>query len=398
MKRPQSDIAHQNNFTSIRLPFSFENSVLATGSEIKSSFAILAGDTVFISSVFDDLRQPKVFENFKRAILKNKRNFKFEPDGIPDIIACDLHPEYISVKYSKDIFEEAKKRKEKLCLLEIQHHHAHIASCMAENGLRGKVIGVAFDGTGYGSDGNIWGGEFLIVDYNDFDRAAHLAYVPMPGADKAVLEPIRMAFSYLYKTYKGSVAGLKSDALRRIGKYKCSLFAEMINKDINSPLTSSAGRLFDAISSLIGVKDIISYEGEAAIELEKIAAADSNDIYKFGVRKVGGRIVVEFWPMIKVIVSDLKNKKPLALISRKFHNTLAEAIKRVCSILRKKTKLNSVVLSGGVFKNNILLWETKRRLERARFSVYTHLKTSCADRSLSLGQAVIAANRVESRE
>lgn len=371
----------------IKLPSPFKKPVLAMGSELKSSFAILIGKGVFISRTFDDLRAPKIFEDYKQAILNKKKDFELEPG----VIACDLHPEYISTNYAKEIFEKAKKRRKKIRLLEIQHHHAHIASCMAENGLRGKVIGVAFDGTGYGSDGNIWGGEFLLADYCSFERRAHLAYVPMPGADKAVLEPARMAFSYLYETYKKNISRLKLDVLKRMGRTKSSLFAEMINKRFNSPFTSSAGRLFDAVSSLIGIRDHMTYEGEAAIELERIASTDCSDIYEFKVGRIHDGLIVEFWPMIKAIVTELKKKKPLALISRKFHNTLAEAIKEVSSKLRKRTKINDVVLSGGVFQNRILLQETKKRLEKANFSVYAHSKTSCADRSLSLGQAVIAA-------
>lgn len=400
MERLRTNISHLNSFTTIKLPFSFKNSVLAMGSEVKNSFAVLIGDTMFISELFDDLREPSVFEEYKQTILNinRKKEFRLKHGGAPKIISCDLHPEYISTKFAKEIFEKAKKRKKEIYLFEIQHHHAHIASCMAENGLRSKVIGVAFDGTGYGSDGNMWGGEFLLADYSSFNRQAHLAYVPMPGADKAVLEPARMAFSYLYKTYKKSINRLKLDVLKKIGKAKYSLFAEMIDKNINSPLTSSAGRLFDAVSSLVGIKDCIAYEGEAAIELERIAAFDCDDIYEFKIRETPDEMIIEFWPMIKEIVFDLKKRKPLGLISRKFHNTLAEAIRKTCYILRKKTKLNDVVLSGGVFQNRILLSEAKKRLESAGFSVYTHLKTSSSDRSLSLGQAVIAAWKVASRE
>lgn len=384
-------VMQKAQLNSIKLPFSFKDSVLATGPERKGSFAILVGDTVFISEVFDDLREPKIFEDYKQAILSKKKGLKFK-SNFPNIIACDLHPEYISTKYAKDIFEKARRSKKKIHLSEIQHHHAHVASCMAENGLRRKVIGVAFDGTGYGSDGNIWGGEFLLADYCSFDRMAHLAYVPMPGVDKAVLEPARMAFSYIYKTYKRSVSKIKSDVLKRIGKDRYSIFGKMIDRNINSPLTSSAGRLFDAVSSLIGIRDYISYEAEAAIELEKIAALDSSNIYKFKIGKSKNKIIVEFYPMIKAIVSELENKKSPGLISRKFHNTIAEAIKEVACILRKRTKANDVVLSGGVFNNTVLLRETKKRLENANFSVYTHSKTSCTDTSLSLGQAVIAAH------
>jgi hydrogenase maturation protein HypF len=291
-------------FTSIRLPFSFQDLVLATGSETKTSFAFLSKKDVFVSNIFDDLKEPKISGNFKKAILKNLKKFS------PAIIACDLHPEYISTKYAKEVFEKARKRKKKLSLLEIQHHHAHIATSMAENGLRGKVIGVALDGTGYGTDGNIWGGEFLIANYHKFDRVAHFAYVPMPGAGRAVIEPVRMAFSYLYRTYKGDIYKLKSGVLKRIGKKQCSFFAKMIDKNLNSPLTSSAGRLFDAVSALLGVRYRISYEGEAAIELERIADADCSDIYKFRIDSSKDGIIVAFEPMIKAIMSDLKIGKP----------------------------------------------------------------------------------------
>ncbi len=386
-------LSHTDMFTSIKLPFFSKHPILATGSELKSSFAILLGSNVFISKVFDDLRRPLIFEDFKKAILNKKKEFGRDFK----IIACDLHPEYISTKYAKQLLEKEKSLRRKIHILEIQHHHAHVTACMAEHGLRRKVIGVAFDGTGYGPDGGVWGGEFLVADYRGFERAAHLEYVPMPGADKAVLEPARMAFSYLYGTYKRNIGTLKTDVLKRIGKNRYSLFAQMIDGNINSPLTSSAGRLFDAVSSLIGIKDSISYEGEAAIELERIAAPDCSDIYDFEIKKDKGKIIITFSPMIKAIVADLKNKKPLDLISRKFHNALAEAIKRVCVMLRKKTKLNEVVLSGGVFQNRILSRETLRRLENAHFLVYTHSGTSCADRSLSLGQAVIAAHKAGSK-
>ena len=380
---PKGDLS-LTGFTSIKLPFSFKNPVLATGSELKSSFAILVRDTVSISSAFEDLRTPEVFEDFKKAIVGKKRDLRCDPR----IIACDLHPEYMSTKYANELLGKGKGH-----ISLIQHHHAHIAACMAENGLRRKVIGIAFDGTGYGSDGNIWGSEFLVADYHRFIRAGRFEYVSMPGADRAVLEPARMAFSYLYGTYKKNFSKLKLDVLKRIGKNRYSFFTEMIDKNINSPLTSSAGRLFDAVSSLIGVRDYISYEGEAAIELEKIATADSKSIYDFEIKRDEGEAVISFWPMIKGIVSDLRYKKSLSLISRKFHNTLAEAIKETSVILRKKTGLNDVVLSGGVFQNRVLLQEALGRLEDAEFSVYTHSKTSCADRSLSLGQAVIAAHK-----
>jgi len=367
----------------IKIPFFSRKSVLATGAESKSSFAFLSGNTVLLSRVFDDLRDPAEFEAFKSAISKKSRG------SAPQVVAYDLHPDYISTKYAREISEKRKHGHKSF--IGVQHHHAHVAACMAENRLRGKAIGVAFDGTGYGSDGNIWGGEFLIADYSGFERSAHLAYVPMPGGDKAVLEPMRMALSYLYKTYGSGIKRVKADVLRRIGKPRYSVFIEMMDRDFNSPLTSSAGRLFDAVSALLGIRDCISFKGEAAIELENTAAEYCDEIYDFKIRSSGKGLILEFWPMIDKIVADLKNRKPVSTISRKFHNTVAEAVKDLACRLRRKRRLSNVVLSGGVFQNRILLSETKRRLKDAGFSVYTHSKTSSSDSSLSLGQAVIAA-------
>jgi len=374
--------------TPLKLPSFFKHSVLALGSETNTTFSLLNKDTVFLSNPYQDLKDLSVFENFKNDILKERKSAGIKPD----VIACDMHPEYISAKYGRDIAGEKKG----IHLIEVQHHHAHVVSCMAENGLRGEVIGVAFDGTGYGADGKIWGGEFLIAGYKDFERAAHIAYVPMPGGDKAVLEPIRMAFSYLYKAYKGNVSRVKADILRRLGKEKVGIFTRMAGKCVNSPLTSSAGRLFDAVASLIGVKDSISYEGEAAIALEKIAAAEGEGRYDFRLLANKGIIDIGFESMIKEIISDLR-KEPAAVISRKFHNTIAEAVARVSVLLRKKQDLNKVVLSGGVFQNKILLQETKKRLLGARFEVYLHSRVPSNDRGVSLGQAVIAACKCESK-
>ncbi len=371
--------------SAIKLPFYARAPVLATGSESNSSFAVLSGDTVFISDTFADLKDPVEFDEYRSAIVRQSRAFK------PRVIACDLHPEYMSAKYARDISGKGKAGRKPL--VEVQHHHAHAAGCMAENGLRGKAIAVVFDGTGYGSDGNVWGGEFLIAGYGGFERRGHLAYVRMPGGDKAVLEPMRMALSYLRGAYGSRIKTAKADVLRRMGGRRMSLFLDMMDKDINSPLTSSAGRLFDAVSSLVGARDRISFQGEAAIELEKTAAAGSDETYDFNIKKTGGEFILEFWPMIRMIVGDLKKGRSPGVISRKFHNTVAEAVKDMARRIRRKTGLKNVVLSGGVFLNRILLREAVKRLEAAGFSVYTHKKTSCSDSGLSLGQAVIAAKR-----
>lgn len=372
--------------TTVKLPFSFKHSVLAAGSETNTTFSLLKKDAVFVSGPYKDLKTPSTLDSFKNDIAQKIKSLHIKPD----IIACDLHPEYMSVKYAKTFGGRA--------LIETQHHHAHIAGCMAENGLRGKVIGVALDGAGYGPDAAIWGGEVFTAGYASFKRAAHIAYAAMPGGDKAALEPVRMAFSYLYKTYKGNIDKAPADVLGRLGKDKRTIFKEMIDKRINSPLTSSAGRLFDAVSSLAGLKDRISREGEAAAALEAAARiSDCAAFYKFRLNKRGGVIIIEFNDMIKGIVSDLVKPKPLSDIARKFHNTLAEAVKRVCAALRRECGLNRVVLTGGVFQNKILLGGLLERLFAAGFSVYSHRDIPANDRGVSLGQAVIAAFKCESK-
>lgn len=369
---------------SIRLPFSFRHSVLAVGSETNTSFSLLKKNAVFVSRSYNDLKTPSTFEKFKKDITGKEKALSIKPC----IIACDLHPEYMSVKYAKEISGGNP--------VEVQHHHAHTVSCMAENGIRGKVISVAFDGTGYGQDAGMWGGEFLAAGYDSFKRAAHIASTAMPGGDKAVLEPIRMAFSYLHKTYEGNAKLARTAVLKRLGKNKSTILKNMIEKKINSPRTSSAGRLCDAVSSLIGIKDRVSFEGEAAIALEAAAeASDCRSFYDFALDKKGGAISVNFDGMIREIVREIAEQKPFFDIARKFHNTLAEAVKKVCIRLRREYRLNKVVLTGGVFQNNILFCGAKERLTRAGFLVYSHHNIPASDAGLSLGQAVIAASKME---
>ncbi len=375
--------------TSIKLPFSFKHSVLALGSETNTTFSLLNKDTIFLSEPYTDLKDPSAFESFRKDILKEEKSLGIKPD----IIACDMHPEYISSKYARDIAGNKKG----VCLIEVQHHHAHAAGCMAENDLRAKVIGVTFDGTGYGVDGKIWGGEFLIADYKDFERAAHIAYVPMPGGDRAVLEPIRMVLAYLYKVYNGYVNKVPADILERLGRDKSAVIANMIDREINSPLTSSAGRLFDTVSSLLGIKDRISYEGEAAVMLEEAAKnSASGGYYRFKLRK-NGAISIDFSDMIKEIVSGLAAKEAASDMARKFHNTLAEAIKETCVLIRKDCNLKKAVLTGGVFQNKTLLNEASGRLEAVGFTVYINHNIPVSDRGVSAGQAVIAARKAENR-
>jgi hydrogenase maturation protein HypF len=306
------------------------------------------------------------------------------------VVAYDLHPDYLSTRYA---MEQDKP------LIGIQHHHAHIASCMAENGLDGKVIGVACDGTGYGTDGNIWGCEFLIADYCGFQRYAHLEYVPLPGGDSAVKEPYRMAISYLYHVFSEGMLDLNIPLLKRIDEKKIRTIIRMIESKVNSPYTSSSGRLFDAVSSIIGIRDTITYEAQAAIELEMMAQTDIKDRYTFTLQKNclpnGGRCFdISVKDMIIEIVDEVKHNVPQPIISAKFHNTLAEMISSICEKISNESKINRVVLSGGTFQNMYLLGKVLESLENRELELYIHKQVPSNDGGISLGQAVIGSKSI----
>jgi hydrogenase maturation protein HypF len=260
---------------------------------------------------------------------------------------------------------------------------------MGDNGIDGEVIGVSFDGTGYGTDGKIWGGEFLICDYSKFARMAYLEYTPLPGGEKAIIEPWRMAASYLHKTYKDSMFELDIDFVKNLDRNKWATIKKMIDKGINSPMTSSSGRLFDAVSAMLGVRKEIYYEGQAAIELE-MAAGNEEGSYPFETRDLGDKTEIVLEPIIKGIVSDLEQGVGVQTISSRFHNTMAASIIGMCVKIRQTTGLDRVVLSGGVFQNNLLLERTFDLLDKNDFKVYTQHRVPPNDGGIALGQAIIA--------
>jgi hydrogenase maturation protein HypF len=271
----------------------------------------------------------------------------------------------------------------------VQHHHAHIASCMAENHLSGKVIGVAFDGTGYGTDGNIWGGEFLVADFAGFERRAHLRYVPLAGGDAAVREPWRMALSYLRDTYGAHPLPDHLAFLRSIPERSIKIVDTMIARRFQTVETSSCGRLFDAVASLVGLRQQVTFEGQAAIALEAAAQPGIEHHYHFNIEE-GGPAQLDMRPTIEDIVRDLALGKPAGDISARFHNTLAAATVEICSRLRKSDGLDRVCLSGGTFQNVYLLGRTVEALRRLGFGVSLHTMVPPNDGGISLGQAVIA--------
>ena len=365
----------------IKLSFPLEM-ILACGGELKNTFCLTRGQYAFISHHIGDLENLETLTSFEEGIEHFKRLFYIEPKAV----TYDLHPDYLSTQYALSIPDIPR--------MGVQHHHAHIVSAMAENGMEGDVIGVALDGTGFGLDGTIWGGEFIRSNLRDFDRLAHLKKVPMPGGSMAIKEPWRMAMVYLSEAFGDETTKLKIDLIRRIDPQKWDVLKRAIEKKINTPLTSSMGRFFDAVSSLLSVRDEARYEGQAAIELEMIADHGIKEEYPFHIQKDEKPMVVDSQEMIRGIVRDLIDGAPNSEISGKFHRTIARLIVETCETIRSKEKLNRVVLSGGVFQNIFLLSLVTEGLKRSAFDVYTHHLVPTNDGGISLGQAVIAHMRL----
>jgi hydrogenase maturation protein HypF len=362
----------------IKLSFDLEM-VLACGGELKNTFALSRGPYVFVSHHIGDLENMETLLSFEQGIEHFKNLFSIEPKAV----AYDLHPEYLSTKYALSLAGIPR--------VGVQHHHAHVVSAMAENGLDGEVIGVALDGTGFGNDGTIWGGEFLKADFNDFERLAHLKQVPMPGGSMAIREPWRMALAYLFEAFGDQAVEL--DWFKRRDPKKCGILKRMIEQRVNSPLTSSMGRLFDAVSSLLSIRDTVNYEGQAAMELEMAADAEVREEYSFKIQETRGPMILDPMEMVKGIVQDLIRGSSPSRISGKFHRTIARFVVETCRRIRLQSGLERVVLSGGVFQNTLLLAFVHDGLKGAGFKVYTHHLVPTNDGGISLGQAVIAHMR-----
>jgi len=380
----------------IKLPWEMRQ-ILATGPELKNTFCLTKENYAFLSHHIGDMENYETLQSFEDGIEHFERLFRITPE----IISYDLHPNYLATRYALERERRSNVELLNVKTLGVQHHHAHIAACMADNGLAGDrpVIGVAFDGSGYGDDGAIWGGEFMIADYKGYQRFAHLEYFPLPGGDAATKKPFRAALAQLWQH------GITWDedlppVIAACGD-DMTLLTSMLENKIHTPLTSSMGRLFDGVAALAGLRGEVNYEAQAAIEFEALADPDEDGAYPFEIQRKNGAtsdqglvaspLALVTGHLFPAIIADLRNHIPVSTISAKFHNGLAAAVVEVCQAARDQFDLNAVALSGGVWQNMTLLAKTVPQLEQAGFSVYIHHQVPTNDGGIALGQAAIAA-------
>lgn len=370
----------------VRLPVAASRPVLACGGELKHTFAMVRGEQAFLSQHLGDLTGESAFRAFLRALDHFRRLLGLSPD----VVAHDLHPGYRSTVYARSL--DGVER------VAVQHHHAHIASCLADNGADRRVIGVAWDGTGHGADGQVWGGEFLVADLAGFERTGHFEPVPLPGGEAAIREPWRMAAAFLHAAYGEAMTGLDLAFVRRLDRAAWRVLSRAAEHGLNAPPTSSAGRLFDAVASLLGLRDRVEFEAQAAIELEALAGPDTDTVYPTRLVERDGTIVVHTPDVVRGVVEDLLRQVPTAQIAARFHATLADVLVGVCERIRGRTGHAAVALSGGVFQNVRLVEAAVRRLEARGFEVYTHHQVPANDGGLALGQAAVAARWVAGKD
>jgi hydrogenase maturation protein HypF len=354
--------------------------IVAAGAELKNCFCVGKGKQAILSQHIGDLKNFETYEFYQEAVERFKRLFRVEPE----LIACDLHPDYLSTRFANE---------RGLHTVPVQHHHAHIASCMAEYGLDEQVIGISFDGTGLGDDQSIWGGEFLICDLTDYQRFSHFAYVPMPGGDKSAEEPWRMGISYVYKMFGRECLNYDLPFLNQLDMGKLELLLSAIDRGINCPQTSSVGRLFDAVAAIINLVTVSSFEAEAPIRLEAIIERTMSrrrlaceEKYSYRIKE---NIIVD--NLIAEIISDVKKRNPDSVIAAKFHNTIVAIIGDLAERMRAETGIHKVILSGGVFQNRYILGRSEELLTENDFTVYSNTIVPANDGGICLGQIAIAA-------
>ncbi len=355
-------------------------SLLAAGAELKNTFCLTRDSYAFLSHHIGDLENLETLQSFEEGIAHYEKLFRITPE----LIACDLHPDYLASR-----FAHTKADSENLPLIQVQHHHAHLASVLADNGWNTDepVIGLSFDGTGLGTDGAIWGGEVLFGGYTQFERSFHLAYVPLPGGDLSVHKPARMALAHLWK------AGLEWESDLSVCATICYeerlAMRLQMEKQLNSPLTSSMGRLFDAAAALIGIRDIATYEGQAAIEMEALAQEDEKGYYTFQINDGD----IDAAPVWKSLLADWRAGETVPVLSARFHNSVVELCRQVCALSKAHNGCKTVALSGGVWQNRYLLEHTLPALQKDGFDVLWHRQVPANDGGLALGQAMVAGRQ-----
>jgi hydrogenase maturation protein HypF len=363
--------------------------VLAVGGELKNVFCITRDRYAFLSHHIGDMENVETYKSFQDGIAHYEALFRVNPDAI----AYDLHPNYLATHYALE-----RTVRQGLLPFGVQHHHAHIVSCMAENSIPSDqpVIGVAFDGTGYGEDGAIWGGEFLLADYQNFKRISHLKYVPLPGGDAAIRKPARIALAYLWANGLGWDPEL--DPVAALCAEERSIIKSQLQLKINTPLTSSMGRFFDAIAALCGIRQVVNYEAQAAIEFEALADPDESGEYRFSLEPLAitedETLQIDPAPLLDAVIAELNNRVKLPKISARVHNSIARMVYEMCVKIRMDKGVDQVVLSGGVWQNMTLLRLTYDLLITDNFKVYIHRQVPTNDGGLALGQAVVAVHRM----
>ena len=349
--------------------------ILATGGELKNCFCIGKDHQAIMSQHIGDLKNLETERFYRETLSVFRELYRFTPD----LVVCDLHPDYFSTRLAHELG---------LPVIRTQHHHAHIVSCMAEHGLKGEVIGISMDGTGYGPDHQIWGGEFLICNRRNFMRFAHFDYIPLPGMDKAVEEPWRMALVYLYRTFGKKLFDLKIPFTEQLDKKKAEAVVYAIDQQINTCLTSSAGRLFDAVSALMNICPVNRFEAEAPMRLESLIDDQCSEKYV-----INASNPLNFNDVIRQIVSDIQNGTVPSVISARFHHTVVAVFLEMAFRMRDKTGIRRVVLSGGTFQNKFLLSRTEDLLRRKGFQVFSHEQVPMNDGGIALGQLMIGASQ-----
>jgi len=356
--------------------------IFAAGAELVNCFCLGKGRNAIMSQHTGDLKNLETLQFYTESLNRFKDLFRVKPS----LAVCDLHPDYLSTRFT----EEFVSRNGDIPLIRVQHHHAHLAACMAEHGLDEKIIGISMDGAGYGTDGHIWGFEVMLCDLLDFERKTHLEYVPQPGGDKANLEPWRMALAFLYQYISHDLERMQLPFMQSIAPEKIIIIKAVLENNINTPLTSSAGRLFDAVAAMTGICKFSSFHAEAPMRLENIMDLNETGHYDFP-----SGVVIDPRALIQGIVKDLEMKVPVQRISARFHRSIVEVIVQIASRFRDETGINKVVLSGGTFQNRFVLSESEKRLQNINFQVFTHQLFPSNDGGIALGQLIIAAKRRE---